>query len=249
MKAEQFNIDTISNNISNVNTIGFKKSRADFSTLMSQVMEYAGTPTSANTMSPTGIEVGLGTRVTGTKKLMLEGNLKETSNNLDVAITGKGFFRIDLPTGDIGYTRDGSFTVDGNGDLVNSDGYRLTDGINIPQNATNVNISTDGQVSVIVNGATQNIGQIQTVNFVNPEGIHSIGGNIGIETEASGAPIVGIAGADGFGEIRQGFLEMSNVALVEEMTDLIMGQRAYEAGSKAIKTSDEMLQTVNQLKR
>jgi len=251
MKAQQLNIDTISNNISNVNTQGYKKQRAEFSTLMSQVLEYAGTPTSADTMSPTGIEIGLGVRATGVKKMMGEGTLKETGNNLDVAITGNGFFQIDLPDGSIGYSRDGSFTRDGNGDLVNSDGYRLSDGINIPANATQVNIATNGQVSIITQGntAAQNIGNIQVATFINPAGLHSLGNNLYIETDASGAPIVGQAGLDGTGELRQGFLELSNVALVEEMTDLIMGQRAYEAGSKAIKVSDEMLQTVNQLKR
>ncbi len=251
MKAEQFNIDTISNNISNVNTIGFKKSRAEFATLMSQTMEYAGTPTSGTTMSPTGIEVGLGTRVTSSKRMLSEGNLKETSNNLDVAITGKGMFQIELPDGTIGYSRDGSFTTDGNGDLVNSDGYRLIPGINIPPDSIQVNISPDGTVAVIQQGnaAPQNVGQLEIANFVNPAGLHSMGDNLVLETVASGAPLIGVPGADGFGTLRQGFIEMSNVQLVEEMTDLIVGQRAYEAGSKSIKTSDDMLQIVNGLKR
>jgi flagellar basal-body rod protein FlgG len=251
MKAQQFNIDTISNNISNVNTIGFKKSRAEFATLMCQVMEHAGTPTSATTMSPTGIEVGLGVRTTASKRIMSEGNLKETSNNLDVAITGNGLFQIELPDGTIAYSRDGSFTVDGNGDLVNSDGYRLIPQITIPEGAVSINISPDGIVSIMQQGqqAPQELGQIEIVNFVNPAGLHCIGGNVVLETQASGAPLAGTPGIDGLGTLRQGFLEMSNVQLVEEMTDLIMGQRAYEAGSKAIKTSDEMLQTVNQLKR
>jgi flagellar basal-body rod protein FlgG len=251
MTAQQTNIDTISNNISNVNTIGFKKQRAEFATLISQVCEYAGTPTSADTMSPTGIEVGLGVRTTAVKKSFSEGSLKETGNDLDLAITGKGFFQIELPDGTIGYTRDGAFKVDGNGDLVNSDGYRLSDGINIPPEATQVSISTDGRVSIITQGDTQaqEIGQITVANFVNPAGLHSMGNNLYVETAASGTPTQGEAGVDGFGEIRQCFLEMSNVALVEEMTDLIVGQRAYEAGSKAIKVSDEMLQTVNNLKR
>ena len=251
MKAQQLNIDTISNNISNVNTIGYKKQRAEFATLMSQVMEYAGTPTSATTISPTGIEVGLGVRTTAVKKVFTEGNLKETSNSLDLAITGKGFFQIELPDGTISYSRDGAFKLDNNGDVVNSDGYRLIPQITVPDDAVEIAISPDGTFSIIQQGQAiaNQIGNIEITNFVNPAGLHSMGNNLYIETQASGNPIIGQPGLDGLGEIRQNFIEMSNVQLVEEMTDLIMGQRAYEAGSKVIKTSDEMLQTVNQLKR
>ncbi len=251
MIAQQTQIDTTSNNIANVNTIGYKKQRAEFADLMYQTMEYAGTSTSATTTSPTGIEVGLGVRPTAVAKLFTQGNFKETGNSLDMAITGQGFFQIQLPDGTTTYTRNGSFKLDANGNMVNSDGYQLIPQITIPQDATQISIGTDGTVSVLQAGQTQmsQVGQIELANFVNPAGLHSLGNNDYINTAASGDAITSTPGLNGLGEIRQQFVEMSNVQLVEEMTDLITGQRAYEANSKAITTSDQMLQTVNGLKR
>ncbi len=251
MLAQQLHIDNTSNNIANVNTIGFKSSRAEFADLMYQTMEYAGTGTSQITKSPTGIEVGLGVRPTAITKIFTEGNLKQTANNLDIAITGKGFFKIELPDGSESYSRNGAFKLDENGTIVNSDGYKLIPEIVVPDDATDINIGTDGIVTVIQPGQTQatQIGQITTNNFINPAGLHSLGDTLYLETEASGVPIEDTPGLNGLGQLRQGFVELSNVQLVVELTELITGQRAYEADSKAITTSDEMLQTVVNLKR
>jgi flagellar basal-body rod protein FlgG len=251
MMAQQMQIDVVSNNISNVNTIGYKKQRAEFADLFYQTMEYAGTATSTTTTSPTGINVGLGVRPTAVTKIFTQGNLKQTNNNLDLAIQGDGFFQIQLPDGRIGYTRDGAFKLDANGNIVTSDGYKLIPNITLPPDTVQISIGTDGTVSILQAGQTQmqQIGQIQLAKFINPAGLHSLGSNLYVNTSASGDPIVDNPGTNGLGEIRQGFIEMSNVQLVEEMTDLITGQRAYDAASKAIMTSDEMLQTVNNLKR
>ncbi|WP_086268723.1 MULTISPECIES: flagellar basal-body rod protein FlgG [Campylobacter] len=251
MIAQQTQIDTTSHNISNVNTIGFKKNRAEFADLMYQTMQYAGTPTSATTMSPTGMEVGLGVRPTAITKMFGQGYFKETRNALDMTIAGNGFFQVQLPDGTTAYTRNGAFKLDGDGNIVNSDGYRLLPEMTIPADATEISIGTDGTISVLQPGNEEmtQIGQIELANFINPAGLHAMGDNLFLETAASGAPNIGNGGTDGFGQIKQRFVEMSNVQLVEEMTDLITGQRAYEANSKAITTSDEMLQTVNQLKR
>jgi flagellar basal-body rod protein FlgG len=251
MVAQQTQIDTITNNISNINTVGFKKNRAEFADLMYQVAEYAGTSTSQSSISPTGIEIGLGVRPTAIAKMFNQGNFKETGNNMDLAITGSGFFQIQRPDGTIGYTRNGSFKINNDGSIVNSDGYKLIPEITIPADATSINIGTDGIVTILQGGAQQanQIGQITIVNFINPAGLHSLGNNLYLNTSSSGDPQEGQAGLNGLGQIRQGFVEMSNVSLVEEMTDLITAQRAYEAASKAIQTSDDMLQTTNQLKR
>ncbi len=250
MIAQQTQIDTTTNNISNVNTIGYKKQRAEFADLMYQTMTYAGTSTSGTSTSPTGIEVGLGVRTTSIAKQFTQGNFKETGNSLDMAITGNGFFQLQLPDGTTGYTRNGSFKLDADGNVVSSDGYQLIPNIVIPEDATEISIIVDGIVSVLQAGntATTEIGQIELANFINPAGLHSLGDNNYINTSASGDPILSNPGLNGLGQVRQQFVEMSNVELVEEMTDLIIGQRAYEAGSKAITTSDEMLQTVNALK-
>jgi len=251
MLGMQTQIDTTANNIANVNTIGFKKSRAEFADLMYNVMEYAGTSTSDVTKSPTGIEVGLGVRATAINKIFAEGSLKQTDNQLDIAITGRGFFKLELPDGTEVYSRNGAFKIDQDGTMVNSDGYFLVPQIVIPPDATSVSIGTDGTISVIQPGQTQAtiIGQIQTTNFINPAGLHSLGDNLFIETDSSGQPVEGTPGVDGLGTLRQGFVELSNVELVVELTDLITGQRAYDSNSKVITTSDEMLQTTNNLKR
>lgn len=251
MLGQQLQIDVTSNNISNVNTFGYRKERAEFADLFHQVLQYAGSSTSETTLSPTGIEVGLGVRPTSVQKIFSQGNFKETEQNLDVAITGNGFFQIELPDGTIAYTRDGSFKRDDEGNVVNSQGYFLVPNITIPEDATQINIGTDGTVTVVQGNETEvnQLGQIETVNFINPAGLHALGDNLYLNTNASGDPIVGTPGLNGFGQLRQGFVETSNVKLVEEMTDLIVGQRAYEANSKSIQTADSMLQTVNQLKR
>ncbi len=251
MLAQQTHIDTTSNNIANVNTTGFKKSRADFNDLFYQAMQYAGTNTSNTTLSPNGMEVGLGVRPSAITKMFSQGSSKETENNLDVAITGKGFFQVQLPDGTTAYTRSGNFKLDEQGNLVTSEGYLLIPQITLPEDTTQVNIGVDGTVSVTQGLQTTSnvIGQITLANFVNPAGLHSMGDNLFSITNASGDAIVGNPDSQGLGKLRQGFLELSNVRLVEEMTDLITAQRAYEANSKSIQTADAMLQTVNSLKR
>ena len=251
MNAQQTNMDVISNNLANVDTNGFKKSRADFQDLMYQTKVVPGASTGQDTNNPTGLQVGTGVKTVGTKKLFSQGNFKDTSNPLDVAIEGNGFFQIQLPDGTTAYTRNGSFKLDNAGNVVNSDGYKLLPEIVIPEDATQISIGVDGIVNVLQAGATAmtQVGQIELTNFVNPAGLHSLGDNNYINTGASGDPINSTPGLNGLGQTRQQFVEMSNVQLVEEMTDLITGQRAYEANSKAIVTSDEMLQTVNGLKR
>ncbi len=251
MLAQQTHIDTTSNNIANVNTTGFKKSRADFNDLFYQAMQYAGTNTSNTTLSPDGMEVGLGVRPSAITKMFSQGSPKETENNLDVAITGKGFFQVQLPDGTTAYTRSGNFKLDEQGNLVTIEGYLLIPQITLPEDTTQVNIGVDGTVSVTQGLQTTSnvIGQITLANFVNPAGLHSMGDNLFSITNASGEAIVGNPDSQGLGKLRQGFLELSNVRLVEEMTDLITAQRAYEANSKSIQTADAMLQTVNSLKR
>ena len=251
MLGQQMQIDTTANNIANVNTIGFKKSRAEFADLMYKVMEYAGTSTSDVTKSPAGIEVGLGSRPTAVNKIFSEGSLKQTDNELDIAITGRGFLKFELPDGTEVYSRNGALKIDENGTMVNDDGYKLTPEIVIPPDATSVSIGTDGTVTVVQPGQTQatQIGQITLTNYINPAGLHSLGDNLYMETDSSGQPVEGTPGVDGLGILRQGFVELSNVELVVELTDLITGQRAYDSNSKVITTSDEMLQTTNNLKR
>ena len=251
MIAQQTQVDVTSHNIANVNTMGYKKNRAEFADLMYQVMSYAGTPTSTTTTHPTGIEVGLGVRPQAITKIHSQGYFKETGNNLDMVIAGNGFFQVQMPDGTTAYTRNGAWKLDSDGNIVNDDGLQLVPNITIPADATQIAIGIDGTVSVLQPGAAemQQVGQIEIVNFINPAGLHSSGDNLFLETGASGAPIIGIASQDGLGQIKQGFVEMSNVQLVEEMTELITGQRAYEANSKAITTSDAMLQTTNELKR
>ncbi|MDP3587018.1 MAG: flagellar basal-body rod protein FlgG [Sulfuricurvum sp.] len=251
MMAMQTQIDTTANNIANVNTMGYKKSRAEFADLMYKVMTYAGTSTSDTTKSPTGIEVGLGVRPTAINKIFSEGSLKQTDNSLDLAITGKGFLKLQLPNGTEVYTRNGSLKVDQNGTLVNSDGYTVIPEIVIPDDAIDISIGTDGIVSVTQPGQAQatQVGQLTLTNFINPAGLHAMGDNLFVETDSSGQPVEGTPGDTGLGSIRQGFVELSNVQLVVELTDLITGQRAYDANSKVITTSDEMLATTNGLKR
>jgi flagellar basal-body rod protein FlgG len=251
MVGQQFNIDTIANNLANVNTAGFKKSRVDFQDLLYQTVRYAGTPVTAGAQIPTGIELGHGVRPVATQKVFIQVGFRQTDNPLDLAIEGDGFFQILMPDGTIAYTRDGSFKRDGEGRLSTSDGFSLEPEIIIPENAVSVNIGTDGTVSVLNAGANEqtSVGQIRLARFVNPAGLQSQGRNLLARTAASGDPIEGTPGLDGLGAMAQGYLEMSNVQVVEEMVNMIVAQRAYETNSKAIQASDDMLQTANNLRR
>ncbi len=251
MVGQQFYVDVISNNLANVNTTAFKKSRADFADLLYQKLTLPGTPASSGTVIPTGTQVGLGSRVTATQKLYTQGPLRRTENPFDLAIEGDGFFQILLPDGSTQYSRDGSFKLDGNKRIVTSDGYYLQPEIVIPEDATNIAVSEDGRLSVLLAGQTetQEIGQIELVKFVNPAGLSNMGNNLVQETVSSGPPIAGNPSENGLGRIRHGFIELSNVQIVNSMVNLISAQRAYEVNSKSIQTSDVMLSTAVGLKR
>ena len=249
MEAQQTQLDVISNNLANVSTNGFKKSHAVFEDLMYQNLRQVGSATSEQSTLPTGLQVGLGVRTVATARSFAQGNLQQTSNNLDVAVQGNGFFQLTMPDGTIGYTRDGAFQIDNQGRMVNSNGLPIAGGITIPANATAVTISADGAVSASIPGNTapQSIGTITLANFVNPAGLEPKGQNIYAESAASGQPNVGTAGANGLGNLMQGFVETSNVNVVQELVTMIQTQRAYEMNSKAIQTSDQMLQKLGQL--
>jgi len=250
MTAQQQNIDVISNNIANVNTNGFKQDRAEFQDLMYESLNYTAGATSATTSNPTGIDVGLGVRTSGIQKNFLQGSLKNTGNELDLAIQGSGFFKITTPNGETAYTRNGSFKPNADGMLVNSEGYELDPAITIPPNLVKISIGSDGSVSGLdATGAETQIGNITLSKFINPSGLAPLGNNLYSETPVSGAPTDGAPGLNSMGTVAQGMLEGSNVQLVTEMVNLISAQRAYEANSKSISTTDTMLQTVNQLKR
>jgi flagellar basal-body rod protein FlgG len=251
MNAQQNNIDVTSNNIANVNTTAFKKDRTEFADLMYQTLNYTANATSESTNNPTGIDVGLGVRITGVQKSFIQGSLIETGNDLDIAIQGKGFFQVTTPNGDIQYTRNGSFKTDSEGALVTGQGYRVEPEIVIPNNLTNVSISQDGIVSAMnpVDGTISVLGQLTIADFINPAGLAPKGNNLYGVTDTSGDVIIGNPGTDAFGSLQQGMLEASNVQLVNAMVDLITAQRAYEANSKSLTTTDAMLQQVNQLKR
>jgi flagellar basal-body rod protein FlgG len=251
MDAQQTNIDNIAHNLSNVNTTGFKKSRVEFQDLVYQQLMQAGAPTSTSGEAPVGLEAGLGTRPVATARDFGAGNLKSTNGPLDLAIEGRGFFQISTPDGTTAYTRAGSLHLNGQGMLVTSDGYALEPALTIPANATSITISKQGIVSVAVPGqsASQQVGTLELASFQNPAGLTPLGGNLFAATTASGEPTNGVPGTDGIGTIAQGFLEESNVSVVEEMVNMILGQRAYEANSKVVKAADEMLQQVNNMSR
>ena len=253
MTAQQFNIDTISNNLSNVNTTGFKQNRTDFEDLLYQTLRLAGTPATEVTVVPTGIQVGHGVRPAATQKIFTQGSLQATGNVTDLAIEGEGFFRALLYDGSYGYTRDGSFKIDSNGQFVTSNGYKLLPEVILPEGflRDTVSVSQDGRVTVKVAGSEDilDVGQIDFYRFVNPTGLQSIGENFFKITNASGDPIPGRPGFDGMGRVIHKFLEMSNVSVVQEMVNMMVAQRAYELNSKAIQTSDTMLGIANGLKR
>lgn len=251
MEAQQLNMDVTANNLANVNTTGFKKSRVDFQDLLYQNIKSAGAMQAQGTQVPTGIQVGLGTRMAATQKIYTQGDYKQTDNDLDVMIEGDGFFQVMLPSGDLAYTRDGSFKRDSTGKLVTSDGYIVQPEITIPDTATDISIGEDGTVSVTTSGqsATQQVGQLQLTRFINPAGLKSIGHNLVQATDVSGDPNTVNPGEDGAGTLSQGMIEMSNVAVVDEMVNMIEAQRAYEINSKSIQAADDMLSTTNNLKR
>ncbi len=253
MTAQQFHIDTIANNLSNVNTTGFKKNRADFEDLLYHTIKAAGTPATNISVVPTGVQVGHGVKVAAAQKLFMQGSLKQTENPFDLALDGEGFFKIKLYDGTYAYTRDGSFKIDSNRQMVTSDGYLLEPPIVFPEGfiRSEVSISEDGKVTCKIAGQDTpvEVGQIRIYRFVNPAGLKAIGANLFKITEASGPEIEGIPGYDGMAKLHQGFLEMSNVNLAEEMVDMIVAQRAYEVNSKAITTSDSMLATAIAMKR
>jgi flagellar basal-body rod protein FlgG len=253
MTGQQFNIDTIANNLANVNTTGFKQVRADFEDLIYQTERMAGTPATEETVVPTGIQVGHGVKPAATQKIFSQGALQSTGNPTDIAIEGEGFFRVLQFDGTYGYTRDGSFKIDSNGQIVNSNGYRLLPEIILPEGFVHdsLSISQDGRVTVKVGGSDDpiEIGQIEIYRFVNPAGLQAIGENLLKVTNGSGEAIAGRPGFDGMGKVLQNFLEMSNVSVVKEMVNMIVAQRAYELNSRAIQTSDSMLATATSLKR
>ena len=251
MQAQTLNIDVISNNLANVSTSGFKKSRADFQDLLYQTLRSPGVSSSADTQVPTGIQVGHGVRPAATQKMFTQGEFQTTENELDMAIEGDGFFQILQPNGETAYTRAGSFKIDSDGRVVTSDGFPMEPEITIPTDAVSLSIGTDGTVSVLLANETQGteIGEIELADFTNPAGLKSIGRNLYLPTASSGDATAGTPGEDGYGTIAQGYLELSNVSVVDEMVNMIVAQRAYETNSKTIQASDEMLQTATNLRR
>ncbi|PLX16355.1 MAG: flagellar basal-body rod protein FlgG [Candidatus Muiribacterium halophilum] len=250
MEAQDLNISVISNNLANVNTTGFKKSRAEFQDLLYQTIREAGTPVVQGQDVPNGIQTGHGVRASATQKIFTQGDFRQTDNPLDLVIEGDGFFQIQMPDGQLGYSRDGAFKIDAEGNVVNSDGFYLEPQITIPEGAEGVAIGIDGTVVATVGGEAQQLGQITIARFINPAGLKNIGRNLMVQTTASGAPIgPGVPGLEGRGTIQQGYIEMSNVSVADEMVQMIVAQRAYEVNSKAISTSDQMLGIASSLKR
>jgi flagellar basal-body rod protein FlgG len=251
MQAQQMQIDTIANNLANVNTNGFKRSRAEFQDLLYQTVAAPGTSSSQTTRRAAGIQLGLGTRPASVKKLFSQGDFKNTENPLDFVIQGQGFFKVLQPDGTLAYTRDGAFTANRDGQLVNSQGYTLDPPITLPTDTLSVTVGADGTVSVTQPGQSSatDVGQIELSNFVNPTGLLSLGGNLYQPTAGSGDAVDGTPGLDGLGALAQGFLEVSNVSIVNELVDMIAAQRAYELNSRAVKAADEMMQQVNGLVR
>jgi len=250
MESQQTNVEVIANNIANVSTTGFKRSMAEFQDLLYQSEARAGTASSeAGTILPTGMQVGLGVRAAGVTRITTQGSLTQTGNQLDVAINGKGYFGIKLPSGETAYTRDGSFKPSATGQIVTNDGYTVEPGITVAPTATAVNINSAGQViETAANGTQTTVGQLQLYTFANEAGMDAQGGNNFLATEASGDAISGVPASPGFGTIQQGYLESSNVNVVTEMTNLISAQRAYELNSKVVEAADQMLQTTTNIR-
>ena len=250
MRAQQTNVDVISNNIANMSTTAFKRQRAEFQDLLYQSVARAGAASGVDSKLPTGIQIGAGVKTGGVYRIAEQGALSQTDNPYDMAIQGQGFFLITMPGGITGYTRDGSFQLSDQGELVTADGYPVQPGITVPQGAVAVTVSKTGEVQVILSGTPtpQTIGQLQLATFVNEAGLEALGGNNFLETAASGEATVAAPGEPGFGTLTQGFIEQSNVNPVSEITALITAQRAYEMNSRVVKTADEMLATTSQLR-
>jgi flagellar basal-body rod protein FlgG len=251
MLAQQLNIDVISNNIANMNTTGFKRQRAEFQDLLYQNIERVGANSSdAGTVVPSGIQIGVGVRTAGVYRISDQGALQNTGNQYDIAVNGKGYFRIQLPDGEDAYTRAGSFQIDQNGQLVNPQGYPVQPAVNIPDGTIDVSINEQGEISAKLDGqaAPQQLGQLDLAIFPNEIGLEAIGSNLFLESQASGAASLSTPGQDGYGTVFQGFLENANVNAVGEITSMISAQRAYELNSKVIQTADEMLQAANNLR-
>ncbi len=251
MYAQQLNIDTIAHNLANVNTTGFKKSRPEFQDLMYQTMKTAGVSQNPNVQQPLELQVGTGSVPVASQKSFVQGDVQPTQNPLDVAIEGEGFLQVRRPDGTLAYTRDGALKVSGDGSLVTSQGYMVEPGLSFSEDTVEITIARDGMIEArpAAGGDLVRIGQFELAKFVNPAGLRSIGGNLYVETSASGAPLLGAAGSEGFGEMLQGSLESSNVDVVEEMVGMITAQRAYEINAKTIKTVEEMLTIANNVKR
>jgi len=251
MQAQQLNVEVISNNIANISTTGFKRSRAEFQDMLYENMRRVGSPSSdTGTLLPSGLQVGLGVKPVATYRINEQGNLTVTNNQYDVAINGRGFLQVQMPDGTTSYSRAGSLQLNETGQLVTPDGFAIIPAITVPSNALSVTINASGQVSATVDGSTtqQSLGQLQLAAFINPTGLESIGDNLLKETAASGSPITGSPQSAGFGSLIQGSVESSNVNVVSEITGLITAQRAYEMNSRVIKTADDMLTTVSQLR-
>jgi flagellar basal-body rod protein FlgG len=249
LDAQQTQMDVIANNLANVSTSGFKRSRAVFEDLLYQNIRQPGAPSSQQTQLPSGLQIGTGVRPVATERIHTQGNLQQTSNDKDLAISGAGFFQVLQPDGSTGYTRDGSFQVDSSGQLVTSSGFVVQPAITIPPSAQSITIARDGTVSVKQAGVTApiQVGQLQLATFINPAGLENKGENLYAETAASGTPNANTPGTNGAGTLAQGYVETSNVNVVEELVNMIQTQRAYEINSKAITTSDQMLQKLTQL--
>lgn len=250
MSAQEANVSTISNNIANVNTVGFKRGRTEFDDLLYQTVQEAGGRSSATTNYNVGIQIGSGARVSAVRKEFSVGSPQMTNNPFDLMINGEGFFGIVLPNNEVKYTRDGAFNVDAQGMLVTKNGYKLFPGLNLPPNASNVNITEDGKIEAFIKGQTEPtvVGQIPLFIFVNPVGLKSAGSNLYEVTVASGQPVQGVPGESNAGTLMQGSLESSNVNAMTEMTDLIRAQRAYEMNSKVMGVADQMMQTMNNIR-
>jgi len=249
MKGNQSFIDTIAHNLSNVNSYGYKKQKVEFEDLIYQSLQRPGGEMEDGNRAPVGIEIGLGSRIVATNRTFMQGNLEQTGSEYDVAIAGEGFFQVRLPDGEIGYTRNGAFKKTDEGYLATSQGYLLEPPIVVPDDGLNFSISESGEATCERNGKTEVLGQFELARFINPSGLSASGGSIFRESDASGTPIIGLPREENFGSLENRYLEGSNVQMVEEMVNMIIAQRAYEISSKAITTSDEMLQTANSLKR
>ena len=250
MEAQKLNMDVISNNLANVNTTGFKRSRADFQDLLYEDVSAPGTSTSDKTQAPTGIQIGLGVKPAAVQKIFQQGDFAQTGNPLDLVIQGDGLFQVDMPDGSVAYSRAGAFKLDNDGRIVNSDGYPIEPNITIPTNTQQINIGADGTVTVVQAGSTTpvNVGQIQLAKFTNESGLQAQGNGLFTATGSSGDPILANPSVDGMGNIQQGYLEQSNVNIVEEMVNMIASERAYEINSKAVQASDQMLMDTNNMR-